>query len=469
MIPLCFSYFYWLNNFFYGLLIFLFLLKFSFNYQFSYLGIFFGYDLLSFLIILLRFFICFLILIARSKIYLSNFYYIIFNFTILILLFSLIMTFSSINFFVFYLFFEVSLIPTLFLIIGWGYQPERLQAGLYLLFYTIFASLPILSCIFLYYFNFGRLVFYYLNSPFNSLIYFFCMNFVFFVKIPIFFVHLWLPKAHVEAPVSGSMILAGVILKLGGYGLIRVLPIFSFINFKFNYIFISISLVGGFIVSLICLRQRDLKSLIAYSSVAHMSLLIGGLITYRCWGLFGSLSIMLAHGLCSSGLFCISNINYERLSRRRIFLNKGLLNYIPSLTLWWFLLCSSNIAAPPSLNLLSEIMIINRLVGWSYFSIIFIIFISFFRAAYSLFLYSCTQHGKIYLGLFSFNTCFVREYLLLFIHWFPLNLIFLKSDLFTLWLYLNSLIKILVCGAGVISIILNYFYLLYLFFIIFFT
>lgn len=106
-----------------------------------------------------------------------------------------------------------------------------------------------------------------------------CINIVFFIKIPIYFVHLWLPKAHVEAPVSGSIILAGVMLKLGGYGLIRLIPIFIEIGIKINYIFIIISLVGGFIVSLICLRQTDIKALIAYSSVAHIGLVLRGIIT----------------------------------------------------------------------------------------------------------------------------------------------------------------------------------------------
>jgi len=111
-----------------------------------------------------------------------------------------------------------------------------------------------------------------------------------------------------------------------------------------------------------CLRQIDLKSLIAYSSVAHIGLVIGGVITLTLWGLRGALTLMIAHGLCSSGLFCLANITYERLGSRSLLINRGLLHLIPRISLWWFLLRAGNIAAPPTLNLLGEITLLNSLI-----------------------------------------------------------------------------------------------------------
>jgi NADH-ubiquinone oxidoreductase chain 4 len=142
-----------------------------------------------------------------------------------------------------------------------------------------------------------------------------------------------LPKAHVEAPVSGSMILAGVLLKLGGYGLIRVFSIVLNLSIKLNVFWIILSLTGGVLVSLICLRQIDLKALVAYSSVAHISLVIGGLIVLIRWGWGFSYTLIIAHGLCSSGLFFLVNLFYERLRRRSLLINKGMLSFIPRVSI----------------------------------------------------------------------------------------------------------------------------------------
>nr|AML25836.1 NADH dehydrogenase subunit 4 [Staphylinidae sp. BMNH 1274170] len=425
---------FWLNQYFYFIMTFIFLINLKFSSLMESVGYSMMCDLLSYTLILLSFWICSLMILASGKIYNTNNYYNLFLIVMLVLLISLYMAFSSHNMFMFYLFFEMSLVPTLILIVGWGYQPERIQAGSYLLFYTMLASLPMM--IFMFYYNninFSITMFFF-NFKVDSLVMFMFMNFVFMVKMPMYFVHLWLPKAHVEAPVSGSMILAGVMLKLGGYGLFRFISIFENLNNSYNYILIIISLLGGVFVSLICLRQSDIKALIAYSSVAHMGLVMSGILTFSVWGMCGSLSMMLAHGLCSSGLFCLANINYERLMSRSLYLNKGMINLMPSLSLWWFLLCSSNMAAPPSLNLMGEIMLINSIISWNPSCMALLMLISFFSAVYSLYLYAYSQHGILYSGVYTFYSINIREFLLLMLHWLPLNLLILKGEIFSLWI-----------------------------------
>nr|AFQ62348.1 NADH dehydrogenase subunit 4 [Peltodytes quadratus] len=425
--------YFWILQLYFFLMTFLFIYMGSFNYMWMNISYLFGSDLLSYILILLSFWICSLMILASESIYKNNFYYNFFMMVILFLLLFLYITFSSMNLFIFYFFFECSLIPTLVLILGWGYQPERLQAGIYLLFYTLFASLPMMIGIFYLYNKNMILDFYYLNLEFNSIYMYMCMIFAFLVKMPMYMVHLWLPKAHVEAPVSGSMILAGIMLKLGGYGLLRLMMMFTMIGLNLSNLFISISLMGGLLVSLICLRQIDLKSLIAYSSVAHMGMVLAGIMTLNSWGMSGSFCMMIAHGLCSSGLFCLANISYERTGTRNLFINKGLMSFMPSMSMWWFLLCSSNMAAPPSLNLLGELFLLNSVMSWTFVSMLLLMLISFFSAAYSLYLYSYSQHGIFFSGKYSCFSGYVREYLLLFLHWFPLNLLFLKSSLLLMW------------------------------------
>lgn len=394
---------------------------------------FLGLDFLSLSIILLRIWICGLILLARFKLYVDNKFFNLFMFNLLFLLGRLFLAFSSLDILYFYVFFEIRILPVLIIIIGWGYQPERIQAGIYLIFYTLCVSLPLLLGIFYVYKNFFsfRFIFF---SDLNLLVLYFLLILAFLVKMPIFIVHLWLPKAHVEGPVSRSIILAGVILKLGGYGLMRVIKLIVLVSLKINFFWIILSLIGGRLIRLICLHLIDMKLLIAYSSVVHMALVIGGIMTLTYFGFRGRLILIIGHGLCSSGLFALVNLIYERLGSRRLLINKGLINLLPNLSLWWFLLLRSNIAAPPSINLFGEITLIIRIISWSRYSIIFLILISFFRAGYSLYIFAFRQHGKIFKGIYDFGGISLREYILLFLHWVPLNLLIFKIDYFFVWM-----------------------------------
>lgn len=396
-------------------------------------------DQLGSSLITLSFWISALIILCRYKVFNNNINSTLFVIYVSILCFLLILAFSVSNLISFYLFFEASLIPTFLLIIGWGYQPERLQASLYLLLYTITASLPLLLSLSFIFYSSGSLFIH----PFSlelSLFSFSSSSFwwiisilAFLVKIPIYISHLWLPKAHVEAPVAGSIILAGILLKLGGYGLLRVSTFFPILSFNLSPVFSRIAIWGGVITRIICLRQSDLKSLIAYSSIGHIALVILGILILSSWGWQGAIVIIIAHGLCSSALFAIANITYESASTRSIFLIKGILRLAPSFTLWWFLFSITNMAAPPSINLFGEIALIISSLWISPLFIIPLGCCSWLACAYSLYLFTSTNHGPqgsfsnpSIFSLTSFNS-------LLILHFIPIWLFILKPEIISAW------------------------------------
>nr|YP_010540354.1 NADH dehydrogenase subunit 4 [Singapora shinshana]UYF20496.1 NADH dehydrogenase subunit 4 [Singapora shinshana] len=428
LIPLSIMNFWFTFQF--GLLMLMFMIIFypTMNY-FSGISYFFGFDSLSYGLIILTILISSLMIISSNSIkssYNSSF----FMFTCLFLCFSLLVIFSTLNIFIMYLFFELSLIPLMILIFSWGYQPERLISGLYLFFYTLFASLPLFLLLINLYNNYNTLLFDMDYGISKSFIIHFCLVFAFLVKLPMFMVHFWLPKAHVQSPISGSMILAGLLLKIGGYGMIRMMIIYMNTFIYFSYIWYSFALLGSILVSLICLMQGDVKCLIAYSSIAHMGLCIMGIVSMSKWGVLGSYLMMLSHGLCSSGLFCLANISYERFFSRSFFFNKGMLIFMPSMCIMWFMFSSFNMGCPPSLNFLSEILILNSMISYWGNSFIYFLLISFFSACFSFYLFSYTQHG-MYNFCYCYSSGMVREYLLMMIHLVPL---------FLTLLVLNSLI-----------------------------
>ena len=375
-------------------------------------------DSLSFFLIFLTIWILYVIVSSRARVYKNKNSLELFNVIIVLLLLSLYWVFMVNRTLLFYFFFEFSLIPTALLIMGWGYQVERFQAFIYFLIYTMFSSLPLLILILLFKSSIlleGFFDFYFCFIKINtrsalSFILFWGLFGAFMVKFPIYLFHLWLPKAHVEAPVSGSIILAGVLLKMGGYGIIRLRSIFSLLIIKFSFFFIRVSIWGIIYIGLNCLRSNDIKSLIAYSSVSHMAVCLVGLLTLYIWGWFGGVYILLGHGVCSSGLFRYINFLYERTASRSFYLNKSLLIISKFLVVLAFLLRVFNIAAPPSINLFREINLICSLLSYERYLIIFILLGSFFVACYRIYFFYSTQMGKLYRFLVSFTQININEY-----------------------------------------------------------
>nr|BAG69507.1 NADH dehydrogenase subunit 4 [Pseudetroplus maculatus] len=352
----------------------------------------------------------------------------------------LILAFSATEILMFYIMFEATLIPTLILITRWGNQTERLNAGTYFLFYTLAGSLPLLVALLILQNNAGTLSLLTLQftpySPLSStadkLWWAGCLL-AFLVKMPLYGAHLWLPKAHVEAPIAGSMVLAAVLLKLGGYGMMRMMIMLEPLTKELSYPFIILALWGIIMTGSICLRQTDLKSLIAYSSVSHMGLVAAGILIQTPWGFTGSLILMIAHGLTSSALFCLANTNYERTHSRTMVLARGLQMALPLMGAWWFISSLANLALPPLPNLMGELMIITSLLNWSWWTILLTGAGTLITASYSLYMFLMTQRGPLPTHIHSLEPSHSREHLLITLHLLPLLLLIAKPELIWGW------------------------------------
>nr|YP_010556303.1 NADH dehydrogenase subunit 4 [Hygrobates turcicus]UYS90929.1 NADH dehydrogenase subunit 4 [Hygrobates turcicus] len=390
-------------------------------------AIIYSYKVNSWSLMMLSIMICSCMILANSNFFNSSpeSNFILY---VMLMLFSLIITFSTKSLMVFYIFFEFSIIPIFFILSNFGKSKERLQAAMYMFFYTLTFSLPFIIHMLSMNMMMKNLMFHmFFYSYFVKMDYFFVMISIlmFFVKIPCFFLHLWLPKAHVEAPVSGSMILAGLLLKLGVYGLFFYSPSIFFYLDKSVEFFFQWSIWGALLAVFPCLRQVDLKKMIAYMSIMHMGMCSSGLLSFCQFSESGVFYMMISHGLTSSILFFSLNSIYERHHTRSAFLIKGSSILIPSLFLWMSMTIVGNIGVPPTLSFFSELILIFAVLEFSHQSWWVLMSLIFMSSTTSFYYLMSMSHGNG-INKMSGSPLSMKENLVNFIHLFPLFFVFLS-------------------------------------------
>ena len=257
--------------------------------------------------------------------------------------FFLILIFTVLDILLFYISFEGILFPLYYLIGFWGSRSRKIFAAFQFFLYTIFGSIFMLLSIVIIFIKTGTTclidLLYYQFSKELEFFFWLSFFFAFSVKIPIVPFHLWLTEAHVEAPTSGSVLLAGIILKIGGYGILKfLLPIFPVSSIFFTPLVYIVSFFGIIYGCFAVLRQSDLKRIIAYSSVVHMNYGTLGLFSDNILGIEGSIFVMLSHGIVSSGLFLFIGFLYDRFGTRIIFYYGGLVQIMPKFSIFFFCL-----------------------------------------------------------------------------------------------------------------------------------
>ena len=345
------------------------------------------------------------------------------SFVIIILLLETLLlgVFLVLDILLFYIFFE-SILPPLFILIGLFGSSNRVRASFYLFLYTLFGSLFLLLSILCMSSVMGTTDFdglYKTNFNYSTQLFLFYGIFIAFaVKTPTIFLNTWLLKAHVESPLSGSIILAAIVLKLSLYGVFRlILPILPKASLEYTYIIYIIGVITIVYASFSTLRTIDVKELIAYSSVSHAAVYLIGVFSNTIQGIEGGITLGIAHGFVSSGLFiCAGGVLYDRSGTRLISYYRGIAQLMPLFSILFFILSLGNCGAPLTLNFVGEFMslygVFERLPLLGIFASSSIIF----SAAYTIYMFNRIAFGGSFSKFFVANISDVnkREFFILF-------------------------------------------------------
>ena len=363
----------------------------------------------------------------------------------------LLLVFSVLDLFLFYIFFESILIPMFVLIGVWGSRERKIRAVYLLFFYTLFGSLLMLIGLLYIYSITGTLNLEYLlqfNFTFDEQCWLWLAFFLSFAsKIPMFPFHVWLPEAHVEAPTVGSVLLAGILLKLGVYGFLRFsLNLFPEASLFFSPLVYLLSVIGVIYASLSAIRQTDLKRIIAYSSVAHMNLVTLGIFSFNVIGLEGSILQSISHGFVSGAMFLLVGILYDRYHSRLLYYYGGIVHMMPIYSVLLLIFTMANIALPGTSSFVGEFLLLSGIYKTSSVSSIVGTTGVILCGAYSLWLYNRIIFGNLKIAYITrFKDINFRELSVLL----PLLILVIFMGIFPS--FFSNFIHLSICNLSIIT------------------